>query len=124
MKNLLNSDRYLDDAIFRRFMQEKLDALNSEHQIAVDLVTIYNKKHNIVIEVQFKETPYLMLLKKGMLTVEKIVVEAELLLKSESKLSVPERRFLGSLISDSMQKAINFYEKKKWWYGKWNMAMW
>jgi len=124
MKNLLNSDRYLEDASFLRFMQEKLDNLNSEHQKAVDQVTIYNKKHNIVIEVQFKETPYLMLLKKGMLTVEKIVVEAELLLKSESKLSVPERRFLGSLISDSMQKAINFYEKKKWWYGKWNMAMW
>jgi len=112
MKNLLSSDRYLEDYMFRKFMQEKLDVLNSEHQKAVDLVTIYNKKHNIVTEVQFKETPYLMLLKKGMLTVEKIVTEAELLLKSESKLSVPERRFLGSLISDAMTEAIAFYERK------------
>ena len=112
MRNLLSSKDFLNDAIFRKQITEYLTEIANDRQLLIDNTSIYNKKHNITTEVVLKRDAYSRLEERGLLNVDNILKETELILNLKSQLTSCERQFLGTLLQCCMQDTITYYKNQ------------
>lgn len=112
MKSLLSGKDFLADAVFRKQITEYLTELANDRCKLIEDTSVYNKKHNITTEVVLKRDAYSKLEEKGLLTVDNILKEAELILNLKSQLTSNERQFLGTLLKSCMEGTILYYENK------------
>jgi len=112
MRSILHTKDFLSDAVFRKQITEYLTELANDRQLLIDNTSIYNKKHNITTEVVLKRDAYSRLEEKGLLTVDNILKETELILNLKSQLTSNERQFLGTLLSCCMADTITYYKNQ------------
>lgn len=112
MKSRLSKPNdFVNDAVFRRFIAEKLTEIADFRQSVIDKTLQYNVKNHITMEVVLRCTAYTYLKEHGMLNADTLLLECVKIMALKSELPSSVRRYLGSIYRECMNKTLEFYKK-------------